>query len=74
MSHELTEGTRLLGVYFDSPDGIGYIAGRGRCVSIVVAEQFGQMNMVPWAKVIFNGMSTQFINLALCTRVQLLEE
>lgn len=63
MSHELKEGTKLKSVFL--VDGGEVKAGNGGCASIVVAEQTGQMAMVPWAKVTREDGTVQLYNLAL---------
>lgn len=53
MSHELREGVKLKSIFW--PGGGEIKAGVGQCVSLVVAEQTGQMAMVPWVKAEFTG-------------------
>lgn len=64
MSHELREGVELSAIYFGGEEGSHYKVGVMGCFSIIVAEQLGQIGMVPWAKVSVENEPIHLVNLA----------
>lgn len=69
MSHELKEGKELKSVYWTSGDyvvGKEYVA-RGKCLSLTVREQMGQMSMVPWVEAVFEEGPNTLVN---CTHME----
>lgn len=75
MSHELKEGVCLSLIEGPAKDGwcLHYKAGESGVTRIIVAEQPGQMAMVPWARVEFESAEPHLVNLALMEWVQLFE-
>ena len=71
----LTEGTRLSSVYLTDEYGEHRVfKGPHGATAITVTMEYGQMSMVPWARVERNDGSVLVVNLAECLAVELLDK
>jgi len=68
MSHELKEGAEVARVFFHNGDELSM---GGKIVSLSIAEQPGQMGMVPWVLAIDVTGAKQLYNCALLEGVEL---